>query len=261
MSKYTDIEFLDAAKNILLVKDNETSEIYVKKYISDRQRKIYAHIRNRGYEGVPKVIDIYPEQDYFVLIEEYIDGQSLQQMLDKGITFPRKYMLTFARFFVKTLSPIHDDGLIHRDIKPANIICRGDELYLIDFGISRFYNKNQGTDTELLGTRDYAAPEQFGFGQSTSRTDIYAIGMVMLAMLFGDSESSATNDDDIVKTFILNSGFLRIIERCTETDPEKRYPSVKSLFWAVFRAVYWPFFSKPFFVIYALILAFIAIHL
>ena len=259
MAKYTNVRFLDANKNIMLVKDEETGELYVKKYISDKQRKIYEHISLRGYSGVPKVVEIFPEQDYFVLIEEYIKGQSLQELLDSGVTFPKKYLLTFARFMAKTLTPIHRDGLVHRDITPSNIICRGDELYLVDFGISRFYNSKRSGDTELLGTRDYAAPEQFGFGQSTNRTDIYAIGMVMLTLLYCDSAPVAI--DKIEKKVMSDIKLLSVISRCTEIDPDKRYESVGKLLPAVFRAVYWPFLSVPFLIIYAYIILFALVHI
>lgn len=252
MSKYTDIEFLDYEKNILLVRDNETGETYVKKYISDKQKKIYDHIQTHGYKGVPKVIDIYPEQDYYILIEEYIKGQSLQKMLDEGFVFKSEYILKLVIFFINTLSPIHRDGLVHRDITPANIMRCGDEHYLVDFGISRFYDEDKGADTELLGTHSYAAPEQFGFGQSTERTDIYAIGKVVDMLLFGNHKPEEVDIRTFLKQILPGLPFLSFINRCTKMDPEKRYESVKKLFWPALRAICWPFLSTPFFIFYAL---------
>ena len=118
---YTDIEFLDLKKNVRLVR-SESGVVFVKKYISPLQRNIYEHIRVRNYTGVPRVIDIYPENDYFVLIEEYVQGKSLQQMLDEKIPFYPEFVREIVKSLSHTLEPIHRDGIVHRDITASNVI-------------------------------------------------------------------------------------------------------------------------------------------
>ena len=237
MAEYKDVEFLDIKKNIQLVEDTASGKRYVKKYISDEQREIYEIIRSKQYYGIPRVIDIYPENDYFVLIEEYAEGRSLQTMLDMGIIFPPQFVRTLVSFLAKALTPIHRDGIIHRDITASNIIYSGNnEFYLIDFGNARTYKKHQSSDTEFIGTQNYAAPEQFGFAQSTRKTDVFAIGMLMNVLLTG---GKFTNEQ-------LYRGRLKnIIKRCTSINPRRRYKSVKRISFALTRQAYWPFTSVP----------------
>lgn len=82
--------------------------------------------------------------------------------------------------------------IIHRDIKPSNIIFSSDGVVkLIDFNAARELRAEQNEDTRLMGTRRFAAPEQYGFGQSDPRTDIYALGITFYYMLTGDYPTAA----------------------------------------------------------------------
>ncbi|MGI6689201.1 MAG: serine/threonine protein kinase [Christensenellales bacterium] len=77
-------------------------------------------------------------------------------------------------------------AVIHRDIKPENIIRTSEkDIRLIDFGIARTFREDTDTDTQVIGTKPYMAPEQFGSEQSDNRADIYALGMVMLFLATG----------------------------------------------------------------------------
>ena len=120
------------------------------------------------------------------------------------------------------LSPLHrnDPPLIHRDIKPSNIIItENSEVYLVDFDASRLYDKTVERDTELLGTEAYAAPEQYGFLQSDSRTDIYALGVLMREMITGTAEKGHHSCGSLEN----------IIKKCTNIDPENRFQSTVDL--------------------------------
>ncbi|MCC8159828.1 MAG: protein kinase [Oscillospiraceae bacterium] len=221
MATYTDIDFLDCEKNILLTKSSADNTVYVKKYISADRAEIYKSIQRRRFYGVPRVIDIYPENDYFVLIEEYICGKSLRQMLDGGYDFTIDFVKRLVYFLCKTLSPIHKYGIVHRDITAANVLYSDSgEFYLTDFGNARIHKQNQSTDTEFIGTQDYAAPEQFGFGQSDRRTDIYAIGVLMNVLLTGGKFPTEQK---------YRGSLSRVIKRCTAVKPRDRYASVSRL--------------------------------
>lgn len=239
---YTDIEFLDLKTNVRLVR-SESGIVFVKKYISPLQRNIYEHIRVRNYTGVPRVIDIYPENDYFVLIEEYVQGKSLQQMLDEKIPFYPEFVREIVKSLSHTLEPIHRDGIVHRDITASNVIfAGGDRFYLIDFGNARTYKSDQSTDTEYIGTQNYAAPEQFGFGQSDKKTDIYSIGVLMNVLLTGGSFTYER----------LYKGKLdKVIKKCTRVNPQSRYKNMSALRRGLFRAYNRPFMSGPAMFIYA----------
>ena len=78
------------------------------------------------------------------------------------------------------LKELHEQKIIHRDIKPSNMILQADgRIRLIDFDAARIFKDNKATDTELLGTKDYAPPEQYGFGQTDPRSDIYSLGVTI----------------------------------------------------------------------------------
>jgi len=113
--------------------------------------------------------------------------------------------------------------VIHNDINTSNImICDDNRVKLFDFDISRTYKKESNKNTELFGTEEYASPEHFGYGQSEPRTDIYSLGVTMHRMLCGEYLSGD-------RKCLYKGRMKKIIERCIEIDPKKRYPSVQHL--------------------------------
>ena len=108
---------------------------------------------------------------------------------------------------------------VHRDIKPENVILRGGDAVLIDFDAARIHKPQAETDTQVLGTTGFAAPEQYGLGQSDARTDIYSLGVLMNVMLTGQHPSKKLAEGRIG----------RIIQRCTQVNPAKRYQTVLHL--------------------------------
>ncbi|MBQ6530758.1 MAG: protein kinase [Clostridia bacterium] len=250
MAEYTDIGFLDLKKNVRLTKNND-GVVFVKKYISPLQRNIYEHIRMRNYAGVPRVVDIYPENDYFILIEEYIQGKSLQQMLDEKIPFYPEFVREIAKSLSRTLEPIHRDGIIHRDITASNVIfAGGNNFYLIDFGNARTYKAEQSTDTEYIGTQNYAAPEQFGFGQSDKRTDIYSIGVLINVLLTGGFFTYEKR---------YKGKLDKVIKKCTRVNPRGRYKNMRALRRGLWREYHKPFLSIPALFIYFLLTFWVAL--
>ncbi|MBQ7479401.1 MAG: protein kinase [Selenomonadaceae bacterium] len=112
------------------------------------------------------------------------------------------------------LSLLHRQGIIHRDIKPSNLLVEKDgTLRLIDFDAVRHVKEGAGEDITRLGTKGYAPPEQFGYGQTDARSDIYALGMTFKHLLPADY-----------------AGFLRpVLRKCTAMDPGDRYQSMGEL--------------------------------
>ena len=114
--------------------------------------------------------------------------------------------------------------IVHRDIKPSNIILTEDgRIVLIDLNAARLDDKNRSHDTQLIGTAGFAAPEQYGFAASSPRADLYAAGILMRVLLTG------TDAKDDVLSRHLSRKMRAIIERCTQLDPRKRYPSAQAL--------------------------------
>ena len=114
---------------------------------------------------------------------------------------------------------LHSLGAVHRDIKPENIILRGKDAVLIDFDAARIHKPEAESDTQILGTAGFAAPEQYGLSQSDVRTDIYSLGILINVMLTGQHPSQK-----------LAQGRLgRVVERCTRVNPRHRYKNVLRL--------------------------------
>ena len=124
---------------------------------------------------------------------------------------------------------MHQAGIVHRDIKPENLILRGSELVLIDFDVSRISNPSHNSDTRIMGTTGYAAPEQYGFSQTDARADLYAAGVTFNEMLIGQHPSRA----------LAAGPFRPVIERCIEVNVDKRYQTAAELRAAVLRRLHY----------------------
>ena len=115
---------------------------------------------------------------------------------------------------------LHSLGIIHRDIKPENVmIDTKGKVKLIDLNASRQYEEHKTSDTVILGTLGYASPEQLGLSQSDTRTDIYALGVLLNVMLTGEHPSRKLTDGKAKK----------IVLKCTQIDPNSRFSTVEKL--------------------------------
>ena len=111
-----------------------------------------------------------------------------------------------------------DPPIIHRDIKASNIIISQEgTVTLLDMDAAKWYRDQSDRDTKLIGTYGYAAPEQYGFGASDERTDIYSIGVLLNVTLTGCLPSQKMAEGRIGA----------VIEKCVKLDPKERYASVK----------------------------------
>ena len=119
--------------------------------------------------------------------------------------------------------------LIHRDLKPENVIVTPAGVpVLIDFGIARTYKTAATTDTVHFGTADYAPPEQYGFGQTDARSDVYALGLVLWFCLTG--RVPAPSDRELAYTAPdVPEPLRQVIVRATAFDPADRFPSARAL--------------------------------
>lgn len=243
MTTYIDIDFLDVKKNVLLVKSSTSNIVYVKKYISAKQAEMYKYIQQNRFHGIPQIIDLYIENGCYVLIEEYIEGKTLQQLIDeKSTIFTPERVYEIARCLCDILKPIHQSKIVHRDISASNIIYSFDnQIYLIDFGNSRTVKNRQSTDTEYIGTQHYAAPEQFGFSQSDYRTDIFAIGILCNVLLTGGKYPYEQ---------LCRGYFSKVVKRATAVKPKDRYRNVKCLKHGIFFAKHRFFTSTPMIIFY-----------
>lgn len=183
----------------------------------------YDIIKNFRHQNLPEVYDTLILDDAQVVIEEFIDGISVAEVLETG-----RYTYNGAKEIIQgvclALNTLHSYGVVHRDIKPENImITNQGTVKLIDLNASRKTLPHKTRDTVILGTIGYASPEQMGIAQCDTRTDIYALGVLLNVMLTGTHPSKQ-----------LASGKAgRIISRCTHIDPNSRYATVEKLLQAL----------------------------
>jgi len=202
--------------DLYLIKDCSTGVLAVRKRTRPELRSVYAQLSDVCHKGIPAIFDIHEEGNHISIIREYIPGKTLAEALREGVRFSEKEATEKIIALCDILSVVHSltPPIIHRDIKPSNIILKEDGgICLIDFDAARQYKGNGGGDTHHIGTHGYAAPEQYGFGETDARADIYAVG-ILLKELLGESISPHLNE---------------IIAACTRMDPAQRYQSAAAL--------------------------------
>ena len=210
--KYEELSVLSDTKKCRtsLMRNKDTGELVVKKEMGKESFSVYSLLKSIKNKNLIKVLECFRDEDKTIEIEEYVNGKRLDDYFrEKKATLEQVVDVGIA--LCEGLAPMHKLNLVHRDIQPKNIIITNEgSLKIIDFDISRKENENATHDTTLLGTVVYAAPEQYGFAQTTNRSDIYSIGAVL-------KELSSFSELD------------KIIAKCMEMDPANRYENVEQL--------------------------------
>lgn len=190
-----------------------------------RLTEVYRILRELDLPNVPKIYRTFDRDGKLVVIEEHIDGQTLDELLTyRPDTLTEELATNILLQVCDTLIELHKADIIHRDLTPSNImLTESHAVKLIDFGIARIFKPESSSDTEFLGTRGYAAPEQFGvfdLGQTDARTDIFVLGSTVKRLLGKDYRGQLVD----------------VLNRCTDLNPAKRYQSADEVIRAVKRA-------------------------
>lgn len=218
LSFYKEIASVNKRHGVVLVQNSDTGKIYVKKTLKHYDRSIFDFIRRERLKGVPVITELIESDETLIVIEDYISGQSIDEKLEKG-PLSRDDAIYVIKQLCDILKPFHshEPSIIHRDIKASNVIIDNEgKVYLIDFDASKIVVRGKNRDTDLLGTEEYAAPEQYGFGQSDMRTDIYALGVLLNKMLTGKFPSEELYEGEL----------SRVVRKATELDPGNRYQNL-----------------------------------
>lgn len=180
--------------------------------------EVYRKLLGISCPNLPQIMEAAESGGMVAVLEEYIQGDSIAFLLE-GALFTPAEAREITLQLCNALWVLHAMGAVHRDIKPENVIIRGSEVVLIDFDASRIFKSESSTDTQILGTTGYAAPEQYGISQTDERSDIYSVGVLLNIMLTGKHPSKE-----------LAGGRLgHIVQKCTMVNPKKRYKNVLHL--------------------------------
>ena len=194
-------------------------------------------LKKLNHDHLPSIIDVIDSQDSFLIVMDYIEGKSLQSVLKSSGAQPQDLVIKWGIQLCDVLGYLHgrDPAIIYRDMKPANVMLKPNgDITLIDFGTAReFKNRTMVEDTTCLGTRGYAAPEQFGGrGQTDARTDIYCLGATLYHLLTGHSPAEPPYEIKPLSYWdpkYAGSGLEYIINKCCQQDPMHRYQSCAEL--------------------------------
>ncbi len=228
ISEYEALECLTPERTdvTLLVKNRITREHFIAKCYTDKTLLSHATeadiLKNLNHPGLPRYEGRFENDRMLCVVREYVKGTPLDRYAVKH-PLNEQQAVCFAVKLCDILAYLHAQTppVIHRDIKPQNLIVDDkDGLHLIDFGISRTYDKDADGDTVCFGTKDFAPPEQYGFAQTDTTADIFSLGVLLGWMLTNNFERRNICEN------IKNCRLRRIVKRCTAFAPDKRYRSV-----------------------------------
>ena len=219
--KYSSVMQLGRHSSVMLMRDTSSGNLVVQRIVDTKQAETYQTLKDMMEPHIPIIYSIEVVGDgQYEILEEYIQGLTLEEMLQKEGCIPEPTAVVYITQLCDVLENIHKAGLVHRDIKPSNIIITPDNsLYLIDFEIARTHKKEKDSDTEILGTQGYAAPEQFGFYQTGAQADIYSTGVLLNKLLTGKMPQEG----------VPRGSIAHVIQRCIQMDTARRYKNARIL--------------------------------
>lgn len=209
--------------NVTLVENSFDDSYYVRKEYAVYNREVFERVKRSNISGIPHIYEICENNGKLYTLEEYIEGETLQQIFNAKGVFNEKEVIYIAIELCKILKQLHNmmPPLLHRDIKPSNIILdRDSKVFLIDFNATKELHAGNSEDTILYGTQYFGAPEQLlGYGVSTPSTDIFGLGATLSYLLTG-----------VYYTQMIAPGKLSsIFTKCTSMDWKNRYQTADEL--------------------------------
>jgi len=194
-------------------------------------------LKRLNHPNLPSIVDVIDGDGSFLIVMDYIEGKTLQDVLGEYGTQPQESVIDWAKQLCDVLGYLHSrkPPIIYRDMKPSNVMLKPDgSIVLFDFGTAREYKFSSMEDTTCLGTRGYAAPEQYGgHGQTDPRTDIFCLGVTMYHLITGHNPGEPPYEMHPIRQWNpnLSAGLENIILKCTQADPADRYQSCAALFY------------------------------
>ena len=182
--------------------------------------------RYRDYFSIDK--EIGDGLCWFGLVQQYIPGASLRQLLNYGKRFTETEVIKLATDVLEILTYLHNlnPPVLHRDIKPSNLILGADgQIYLVDFGAVQDSAALEGATFTIVGTTGYAPLEQF-WGKAVPASDLYALGATLIHLLTGTAPAELPQRDLRIQfrdRISLSANFTRWVEVLTAPDVEQRF--------------------------------------
>ena len=203
-----------------LVKNLNNGNVMIRCRLPAESYQLMKKLSSMRHQNLMTVYDCECIDSYCVCLCEYIDGETIEQRINRCGTFNEQQATAILSQICDALSSLHGEGIIHRDVTASNVmLTNSSTAKLIDYDIARSVKENISRDTQILGTVGYASPEQFGFSQTGVRADIYACGALLNVMLTGALPSER----------LYQGPLSEVISYCIEIDENKRYSSATEL--------------------------------
>ncbi len=212
---YDEVKDLSDGRSI--VRDNASGKLFYRKRLAIYNPEVFTWLRDHKSRYVPRIETFWQDGEDLVVIEELIQGKTLEQVLfdaEKEGGLPFEERIRILTELCDGLSFLHsaEPPIIHRDLKASNIMLTEDGVVkIIDYDAAKLFVEGQKRDTQLIGTQGTAAPEQYGFAASDARTDIYALGKLIERMLPDNADA------------------VRISAKATKMDPARRYATAAQI--------------------------------
>lgn len=212
----------------------------------EREAAVLEELGNR-HPQIPDLYAFFPlmvpsqqlhkQEEYFYLVQEYIDGKDLEITMAERGAFPEAEVLEILQSMLKVLTFVHENGTIHRDIKPSNIMRhRNGRLYLLDFGaVKQVASSTPGAQARSTGiySMGYAPPEQMAGGTVYPSTDLYALAVTCITLLTGKAASDlydAYNNVWSWRSYVQVSDRLEaVLNRMLQSTPNQRFATAEDV--------------------------------
>lgn len=212
----------------------------------DRFRNESKAIAALDHPNIVKVYDVGFSNRIQFIVMEYIDGITLNEYMEQSKPLGWKDAVHFATQILRALQHAHSKGIVHRDIKPQNIMMlRDGTIKVMDFGIAKFARETGKTCTDkAIGTVHYISPEQARGAETSAKSDLYSVGVLLFEMLTGKKPFDTETNDPVSIAVMhmqaevprpssiepnLATGLEEIILKAMQKDPAKRYQSANEM--------------------------------
>jgi len=215
--------------------------------VEDLVMRFQKEVRATGKLVHPNIIIIYDtgeDEETAYIAMEYIEGDTLEDLIQRGIRFPMEKIIDIIDQICDGLEYTHRQGIVHRDLKPSNImLLKGERVKITDFGISKAVGASSSSITQagiFLGTPSYMSPEQIAGRKIDGRSDLFSLGIILYQLLTGEKPFFANtistlmynivNKDPIPPSQIDSSipfHYDEVIAKALAKDLDKRYQTAK----------------------------------
>jgi serine/threonine protein kinase len=208
--------------------------------------RVIREAKAAGRLNHPHIITIYDvvrDKDLTYIVMQYVDGPSLQNLIDSGKSFSPQEIVEILKPISEALDFAHQGGIVHRDIKPANVLMdKSGKPFLADFGVARIETSTLTQAGTTVGTLSYMSPEQVKGQMVDKRSDIFALGVILYELLTGKKPFGGDNMSTIVYRIVnedpqritdikkdLPGGYESVVRKALAKNPEERYQSCREM--------------------------------